>query len=153
MKLPTAAAAATLYILCTAIRPFSFFFPYLLYWEKERKHDGLLFVYTSAIRVCVCCLGLLLFCFFFLFLPLSDLKVNSPRIYVVSRGAGKNRKEQVKASPKTRAQAIFSSADELYTPAAAVFLYYTFLRELIEPPRFFFYLKLTSSSSKRDFCF
>jgi hypothetical protein len=74
-------------------------------------------------------------------------------MYVVSRGAGKNRKEQVKASPKTRAQAIFSSADELYTPAAAVFLYYTFLRELIEPPRFFFYLKLTSSSSKRDFCF
>lgn len=113
----------TLYTVCTAIRPFSFFFPYLLYWEKERKHDGLLFVYTSAIRVCVCvcCLGLLLFCFFFVFLPLSDLKVNSPRMYVVSREAGKNRKEQVKASPKTRAQAIFSSADELYTHLLLLF--------------------------------
>ena len=66
---------------------------------------------------------LLLFLFEFFFLPLSDLKVNSPRYSIEQQQQQEiERKEQVKALANKNFETTFSPLLTLHTPAATTHL-------------------------------
>ena len=94
----------------TAIRRSSFFLSLLLGERKETWWTTFILVYT--IRVGCCC------CFYlsFFFLPLSDLKVNSPRYSIEQQQQQEiERKEQVKALANKNFETTFSPLLLLHT--------------------------------------